>query len=104
MSPAEEDIRALRQQNDLKAFMDEARRAARDENDRRRRLVLAHEDLAKRLTEPPLAHSAPERWTGFVPPATCAGAINTSPVRAQLVAIVAEAERRARAGRKGAVA
>lgn len=96
MNLTPDDIRALRQQNDLKAFINQGRRTAQDTNQRRRALVLAHPDLAAKLTEPPLAHSSPEKWTGYIPQAiTCTGAINTSPVRAQLVAIVAEAERRA---------
>ena len=72
-------------------------------NKHRRAAVLAHPDLAAKLTEQPLNFARPDQWTGFIPPATTADhAINPSPVRAALVAIVAEAERRARQQRGAA--
>src|SRR5262245_5922729 len=41
------------------------------ENNRRRRArVLAHPDIAKRLTELPLSYAQPEQWSGYIPPAT----------------------------------
>lgn len=82
----------------------------------RRARVLAHPDLARRLTEPPLALSEPGRWSGWIPPRqlaeqacavcvargpawACRGRehlapVNDSPFRAQLVDIAAEAMRR----------
>ncbi|MGW7001339.1 hypothetical protein ACWGCW_00580 [Streptomyces sp. NPDC054933] len=97
MNLSEDDVRAMRQQNDLKAFIAQHLRDAKTANAHRRGMVLAHRDLAAKLTAPPLEFPTPEAWTGFVPPATtCTGAINTAPTRAALVAIVAEAERRAR--------
>ncbi|GAA4849576.1 hypothetical protein GCM10023403_10370 [Pseudonocardia benzenivorans] len=94
-----------------------AQQAARahDANQARRERVLAHEDLAKALTQPPLALDDPRKWTGWIPPRTdpeqtcspwcgkhhdpCSNTqhrarINDSPIRAQLVEIAAEALRR----------
>lgn len=62
---------------------------------RNREVVARHEDLSKRLTEPPLGYAQPSQWNGFVPPSTFSGQvngqINDSPRRAALVAIVDEA-------------
>lgn len=84
-----------------------------DESQARRDRVLVHPDLRKRLTEPPLSMSDPERWSGWIPPRampeeTCGGCgsggrcttsqhrarINDSAWRAALVEIAAEALRR----------
>ncbi len=87
--------------------------SSKEASQRRRERVLSHEDLAKRLTEPPLALSDPRRWSGWIPPRTapeeCCSSCGTastrppcrgwehrsrvadSPVRRQLVLIVAEA-------------
>lgn len=82
-------------------------------NQERRNRVLRHPDLADRL-KAALRLSEPSRWNGWVPPRTlpelacrvCAGdrrvscrrehvrAANTSWIRAELVAIAAEAKRR----------
>ncbi len=51
---------------DVARIRAEARAAAAE----RRRRVLAHPDLAQRLTQQPLNFSSPGRWTGYVPPAT----------------------------------
>jgi hypothetical protein len=92
---SEDDIRALRQQNDLTAFIKDQTRAAATRNTRRRATVLAHPDIAAKLTEPPMKFATPENWTGFVPPATLAsGAINTSPVRPALLDLLHQAETR----------
>jgi hypothetical protein len=81
------------------------------ESQARRGRVLAHEDLAQRLTTPPLRLSSPRRWSGWIPPRTlaedacthcerdnrrCSGLphrarVNDSPVRRQLVDIATEA-------------
>ena len=91
------DARELKQQGDLGRFikhhMAEAQRAAAY----RRNLVLRYPDLAAKLTQPPIGFSAPEKWNGYIPPATdCTGAMNTAPCRRALLALVAEAERRLR--------
>ncbi|MFF4943704.1 hypothetical protein [Streptomyces rubiginosohelvolus] len=92
----EQDIADLRKQGDLKEFLKQTRAAARAENQRRRALVLRHPDLAEQLTEAPHRFSTPAAWSGYIPPATdCTGALNTTPVRPALLALVAEAERRA---------
>lgn len=93
------DARALMAENDVGRFikhqMAEARRAAAY----RRGLVLRYPDLAERLTEPPVKLARPDVWTGYIPPATdCVGALNTTPCRPALLALVAEAERRASGG------
>lgn len=104
---SEDDVRDLRRQGDLTRLIKQAQAAGRAENARRRALVLKYPDLAARLCEPPLRHTTPEHWTGYVPPAYDAIAlggaqpINTSPVRAALVAIVTEAEQRAANDHKG---
>lgn len=101
MNLSEADVRDLRRQGDLLTLMKQARAAGAAENKRRRALVLKYPDLAERLTQPPIRHTTPEHWTGYVPPAHDAYGIgggqpiNTSPVRAALVALVAEAEARA---------
>lgn len=108
MNLSEGDVRELRKQGDLIRLMKQARAAAFAENARRRALVLRHPDLAARLCEPPLRHTTPEHWTGYIPPAydaeTFGGGqpINTSPARAALVALLAEAEQRTATERKAA--
>jgi hypothetical protein len=39
-------------------------------NQQRRASVLAHPDLAARLTQPPLNYARPDQWNGYIPPAT----------------------------------
>lgn len=96
MELTEDDIRLLRKQGDLKTFMRDGMTEARATNDRRKRLVLAHEDLAQQLTQPPIALARPDCWNGFVPPERLeSGLINRSPVRTQLLELITEAERRA---------
>lgn len=110
MNLSEADVRDLRRQGDLTRLIKQAQAAGRSENARRRALVLRHPDLAARLTEPPLRHTTPEHWTGYIPPAydpeTYGGGqpINTSPARAALVALLAEAEHRAATAQKGQAA
>jgi hypothetical protein len=60
-----------------------------------REIVLAHPDLRERLTTPPLGYASAEQWNGYIPPELCNGEHNSSPRRAALVDIVAEAHRRA---------
>lgn len=110
MNLSEADVRDLRKQGDLIRLIKQARAAAMVENTRRRSLVLRYRELAAKLTESPIWHTTPEHWTGYIAPAydaeTYGGGqpINTSPVRAALVAILAEAERLAGAERKGQAA
>lgn len=94
------DARALMGDGDVGRFikhhMAEAQRAAAY----RRSLVLRYPDLAAKLTERPHNFSAPEKWNGYIPPATdCTGAINTAACRPALLALVTEAESRDTAGR-----
>lgn len=94
-SYAIEDIHAIRIEGDIKRmYRDEIAKSAA-ENDRRKALVLKHDDLAKRLTEPPVGFARPDCWTGFVPMEHNAAGLNRSPIRQALAALVAEAERRA---------
>lgn len=66
---------------------------------KRRVRVLAHSDLAARLTQEPIGYTRPEQWNGYVPPRTWGGTVhreypNDSPRRAALVELAAEALRR----------
>lgn len=60
-----------------------------------RKLVLAHPDLAARLTTPPCPSTSPDQWNGYIPPHMVLGKDrwqrNDSPQRVHLVAIVREA-------------
>jgi hypothetical protein len=77
--------------------LDRVIRNARREVAARRERVLTYEDLAGRLTQPPMSYTRPGCWTGFVPPALDPdGQPNRSPYRAALVDIAAEAMRRHR--------
>ncbi|MFF8839602.1 hypothetical protein [Streptomyces sp. NPDC015130] len=84
------DIAALRQQGDLGKFLRQTRNDEAATNAARKRLVYRHTDLVDQLR---LIGQDP--WNGRIPPREWSGAINTSPIRAQLLAIVAEAEQRA---------
>lgn len=68
---------------------------ARDQCAERVALVRQYDDLAKRLTQPPLRFARPEQWNGYLPPrmTPVAGgfAYNDSPKRVHLVALVREA-------------
>jgi hypothetical protein len=105
-----EDIRLLRQQGDLGQTLRELVKQAAAADQSRKALVLRHEDLAERLTRPPIGFARPDCWTGYLAPELLpSGDRNTSPIRAALVAIVAEAERRQAAhnapqGNRGAAA
>jgi hypothetical protein len=83
------DIAALRQQGDLGEFLRQARATEAADNAARKRLVYRHTDLVDKLR---LLGQDP--WNGRIPPAEWSGAINTSPIRARLLAIVTEAEQR----------
>lgn len=105
MSISEQDMAAIRKQGDLKEFLKQTQADAHAENKRRRTLVLRHPDLAEQLKKAPHRHTTPQDWTGYIPPATdCAGAINTTPCRAALLALVAEAEQRAGTEQQGRAA
>ncbi|MEU0236811.1 hypothetical protein ABZ234_03905 [Nocardiopsis sp. NPDC006198] len=89
---------------DIKLMQDLAIRAMRHgaeievtTNAERRRAVLAHPDLAERLTLPPLNFSSPDRWEGYIPPEMWQQVPNNSPRRLALVAIYEEALSRATA-------
>lgn len=78
---------------------------AREEQTVRRSRVLRHEDLRKRLTEPPIGYERPEQWSGYVAPKLLpqggddahTAVVNTCPRRRALVALCAEALSRERA-------
>jgi hypothetical protein len=90
----------------------EAKAKSKDESQARRARVLGHDDLAQRLTLPPLRLSHPARWSGWIPPRllaeeSCAhcgprgdrrcrdqphrARVHDSPIRRQLVEIATEA-------------
>ena len=66
---------------------------AHERNVAQRALVLAHPEVARRLTDYPLALREPKCWNGFVPPELWREERNDTPQRAQLLAIIAEAQR-----------
>ena len=82
----------------VRAVWESARATAREQAAQRRERVLAHADLADRLTAPPLCYPRPEQWTGYVPPATWQETRNDAARRAALVDICAEALRREQEG------
>lgn len=97
------------------SMLQAAREEAQRKNRERRARVLAHPDLARRLTQPPLSYKRPEQWNGYIAPrllaedacsscsnysrGRCPGhhvaKVNDSPRRAALVAIAREAAERA---------
>ena len=91
------DIAALRQQGDLGEFLRQTRNDEARANSRRKQLVYRHTDLVDQLK---LIGQDP--WNGRIPPREWGGAINTSPIRAALLAIVDEAEQRASTTRSAA--
>lgn len=91
-----DDIRAMRRDGDLRAYLRNLRDTAAAECARRRAAVLRWPDLAARLTEPPISHATPDAWTGYIPPATFNGGPNTHPARRALIDLTTEAEHRAR--------
>lgn len=91
----EYDIRLLRADGDLAAYLHQAIAAARALCDRRRAMVLAQYDLAERLTQPPINSARPDCWNGYVAPERLeTGQLNPSPIRAALLGIVTEAQQR----------
>lgn len=92
------EIAELRAQGDLTSYRKAVALAGASTMKERRQAVLRHPDLAAKLCEAPLSMSSPERWTGFVPPATQEARhrqVNSeSPYRAQLVEIVEAAQQR----------
>lgn len=78
----------------VKALLVRKRAEGREDAEANRAAVLAHPDLAARLTQAPLEYAHPGQWNGFVPPAQFNEALNTSPRRQALVEIVTEAHTR----------
>jgi hypothetical protein len=78
-----------------------AAKAAREQSNEQRKLVLRYPDIAARLCEAPLGYKRPEQWTGYIPPARDAesemGAVplNTSRYRTALMDILEAAAERA---------
>lgn len=77
-----------------------AAKAAREERQENRRLILAYPDIAAKLCDPPLDYTQPDRWTGHIPPRYDAERIdgvtplNTSPRRAALLELLEAAAER----------
>jgi hypothetical protein len=97
MSCSDEDILAIRTQGDFVRLWKDTKQREQAKDDARKALVLQHEDLCQRLEQ---AHglSRAECWNGRIPPERLpSGLLNPSPIRTALLAIVAEAERRAAA-------
>ena len=92
------DITAMRQQGSLGDYLRHTREQEAIANTQRKRLVYRHTDLVDQLR---LIGQDP--WNGRIPPTEWGGSLNTSPVRAALLAIVAEAEKRT-AGQQQAAA
>ena len=84
------DITAMRQQGSLGDYLRHTREQEAITNTQRKRLVYRHTDLVDQLR---LIGQDP--WNGRIPPPEWGGSLNTSPIRAQLLAIVTEAEKRA---------
>jgi hypothetical protein len=95
LSYEEEDLGEMRMQGDLARMWKGVSAQAKAENDRRKRLVLAHPDLAAKLTEAPIGFARPDCWSGYVAMEIGINGINRSPIRRALAALLAEAERRA---------
>lgn len=89
-----EDLGAMRLEGDLKRMWAGVGPRAKDENARRKALVLKHEDLAKKLTEPPIGLARADCWTGFVPQEHNGAGLNRSPIRIALAQLVTAAELR----------
>ncbi|SDJ74766.1 hypothetical protein [Streptomyces indicus] len=92
---SEEDIGLMRRQGDLADFIRAEVTRARNDCARRRAQVLAHPDLADRLTIAPLNYATAQAWTGYLPPERWNGRHNNSPTRTALVALISEAAQRA---------
>lgn len=86
-----DDIRAMRQQKDLAAFIKQASAEAKQRCDERVRLVGRHPDLRERVDK----ILGRPNWNGYVGPEhDCTGRINDSPVRRRLVEVLEEAQQR----------
>ncbi|MGA4941743.1 hypothetical protein [Streptomyces cinereoruber] len=92
------DVAAMRRQGDFAQYLQQARADEARANAARKTLVYRHTDLVDQLR---LLGQDP--WNGRIPPTEWGGAINTSSIRARLLAIVTEAEQRS-AGAAGAAA
>jgi hypothetical protein len=82
----------------IRALYADAGKQAVATRDEQRHLVLRHEDLAARLTMPPLDYKTPQQWNGYIPPFMVLAADryvrNGSPQRVHLIAIVRQAMER----------
>ena len=78
-----------------------AARAAAKQTDDQHKLITRYRDIAAKLCDPPLNYKRPDQWHGYIPPAYDAERadgvtpLNTSPVRAALMALLEEAAERA---------
>jgi hypothetical protein len=87
----EADVTAMRQQQDLSAFIKQTGREAAARCAARVQIVGRYPDLVERVA----TQLGRDNWNGYIQPEHDAnGRINTSPNRAALLAILAEAEQR----------
>lgn len=87
----EADVAAMRQQQDLSAFIKQTSREAAARCAARVQIVGRYPDLVERVAE----QLGRTNWNGYIPPEHDAnGRINTSPNRRVLLEILAEAEQR----------
>ena len=99
-SITENDVSAMRQQDDLKAFRQQITREAAARCAARVQIVGRYPDLVERVA----TQLGRTNWNGYIPPEHDAtGRINTSPNRRVLLEILAEAEQRS-ASSNGAAA
>lgn len=94
-SITEADVAAMRQQQDLSAFIKQTGREASARCTARVQIISRHPDLVERVAQQ-LGRS---NWNGYIPPEHDAtGRTNSSPNRRVLLEILAEAEQRAAEG------
>ncbi|HEX6518302.1 MAG TPA: hypothetical protein VF049_22265 [Nocardioidaceae bacterium] len=95
----EADVSAMRQQQDLAAFIKQTSREAAARCTARVQLVGRYPDLVERVAQ----QLGRTNWNGYIPPERDAtGRINPSPNRHVLLEILAEAEQRTAATAQGA--
>lgn len=91
----EADVAAMRQQQDLSAFIKQTGREAAARCAARVQIISRHPDLVERVA----TQLGRSNWNGYIPPEHDAtGRINSSPNRRVLLEILAEAEQRAADG------
>lgn len=95
----EQDIAAIRRQNDLKTFMKDVGRQASARCAARVKLVGRYPDLVEQVA----IQLGRDNWNGYIPPEYDAtGRINNSPNRRVLLEILAKAEQQTAGTREAA--